>query len=236
MACSAEHRADGGLLPAQVIIHGSYALIQQPRFYIYFVIPALIYSADKLLSLSRKKVEISVVKAELLPSGTTTSLATWPRLFARAAGAAAMEEPPPHNVSTLTKSPSPSPLPDVTHLRFQRPLDFDYKSGQWVRIACVALGTTEYHPFTLTSAPHEDTLSLHIRAVGPWTTRLRELYSPESLALIGNLPKVSPTLLLRGRGPLSLRASQQWVVPSLRHFSSLECGQDLGKQRQELLC
>uniref|UniRef100_A0A8C0IB69 NAD(P)H oxidase (H2O2-forming) n=1 Tax=Bubo bubo TaxID=30461 RepID=A0A8C0IB69_BUBBB len=135
------------LLYVLVIIHGSYALIQQPRFYIYFIIPALIYSADKLLSLSRKKVEIGVVKAELLPSG-------------------------------------------VTHLQFQRPQDFDYKSGQWVRIACVALGTTEYHPFTLTSAPHEDTLSLHIRAVGPWTTRLRELYSPESLALIGKLPKL----------------------------------------------
>lgn len=51
-------------------------MIQQPRFYIYFIIPALIYSVDKLHSLSRKKVEISVVKAELLPSGTTTSLAT----------------------------------------------------------------------------------------------------------------------------------------------------------------
>ncbi|NXF70647.1 DUOX2 oxidase, partial [Sclerurus mexicanus] len=135
------------LLYVLVIIHGSYALIQQPRFYIYFIIPALIYSADKLLSLSRKKVEISVVKAELLPSG-------------------------------------------VTHLQFQRPQDFDYKSGQWVRIACVDLGTTEYHPFTLTSAPHDDTLSLHIRAVGPWTTRLRELYSPESLALLGKLPKL----------------------------------------------
>ncbi|NXC82970.1 DUOX2 oxidase, partial [Cercotrichas coryphoeus] len=135
------------LLYVLVIIHGSYALIQQPRFYIYFIIPALIYSADKLRSLSRKKVEISVVKAELLPSG-------------------------------------------VTHLQFQRPQDFDYKSGQWVRIACMALGTTEYHPFTLTSAPHEDTLSLHIRAAGPWTTRLRELYSPQSLALLGTLPKL----------------------------------------------
>ncbi|NXN80294.1 DUOX2 oxidase, partial [Bombycilla garrulus] len=130
-----------------VIMHGSYALIQQPRFHVYFIIPALIYGADKLYSLSRKKVEISVVKAELLPSG-------------------------------------------VTHLQFQRPQDFDYKSGQWVRIACMALGTTEYHPFTLTSAPHEDKLSLHIRAVGPWTTRLRELYSPESLALLGTLPKL----------------------------------------------
>ncbi|KAK2103663.1 hypothetical protein P7K49_017519 [Saguinus oedipus] len=31
----------------------------------------IIYGGDKLVSLSRKKVEISVVKAELLPSGTS---------------------------------------------------------------------------------------------------------------------------------------------------------------------
>ncbi|KAK1339018.1 hypothetical protein QTO34_019687 [Cnephaeus nilssonii] len=123
------------LLYILLIIHGSFALIQLPRFHIFFLVPALIYGGDKLVSLSRKKVEISVVKAELLPSG-------------------------------------------VTHLQFQRPQGFEYKSGQWVRIACLALGTTEYHPFTLTSAPHEDTLSLHIRAAGPWTTRLREIYSP----------------------------------------------------------
>ncbi|KAM8780804.1 dual oxidase 1 isoform 1-T2 [Rhynchonycteris naso] len=123
------------LLYILLIIHGSFGLIQLPRFHLFFLVPALIYGGDKLVSLSRKKVEISVVKAELLPSG-------------------------------------------VTHLRFQRPQGFEYKSGQWVRIACLALGTTEYHPFTLTSAPHEDTLSLHIRAAGPWTTRLREIYSP----------------------------------------------------------
>uniref|UniRef100_A0A4X1VGQ6 NAD(P)H oxidase (H2O2-forming) n=1 Tax=Sus scrofa TaxID=9823 RepID=A0A4X1VGQ6_PIG len=122
------------LLYVLLIIHGSFALIQLPRFHIFFLVPALIYVGDKLVSLSRKKVEISVVKAELLPSG-------------------------------------------VTHLQFQRPQGFEYKSGQWVRIACLGLGTNEYHPFTLTSAPHEDTLSLHIRAVGPWTTRLREIYS-----------------------------------------------------------
>ncbi|XP_020029097.2 dual oxidase 2 isoform X2 [Castor canadensis] len=123
------------VLYALLIIHGSFALIQLPSFHIYFLVPLIIYAVDKLVSLSRKKVEINVVKAELLPSG-------------------------------------------VTHLQFQRPQDFEYKSGQWVRIACLALGTNEYHPFTLTSAPHEDTLSLHIRAVGPWTTRLREIYSP----------------------------------------------------------
>ncbi|XP_008060853.1 dual oxidase 2 [Carlito syrichta] len=135
------------LLYALLIIHGSYALIQLPSFHIYFLVPAIIYGGDKLVSLSRKKVEISVLKAELLPSG-------------------------------------------VTYLQFQRPQGFEYKSGQWVRIACLALGTNEYHPFTLTSAPHEDTLSLHIRAVGPWTTRLREIYSPPEGSVWAGYPKL----------------------------------------------
>lgn len=56
-------------MPPQLIIHGSFALIQLPSFHIYFLVPAIIFGADKLVSLSRKKVEICVVKAELLPSG-----------------------------------------------------------------------------------------------------------------------------------------------------------------------
>ncbi|MGH0132261.1 UNVERIFIED_CONTAM: hypothetical protein FKN15_051089 [Acipenser sinensis] len=135
------------LMYVLTIIHGSFALIQQPRFYVYFLVPAILYLLDKLVSLSRKKIEIAVVKAELLPSG-------------------------------------------VTHLEFKRPQDFEYKSGQWVRIACLVLGTDEYHPFTLTSAPHEDRLSLHIRAVGPWTTKLRETYSPEVISELGSYPKL----------------------------------------------
>ncbi|XP_059802599.1 dual oxidase 1-like [Hypanus sabinus] len=130
-----------------ILIHGSSNLIQQQSFYLYFIAPGLIYLGDKLISLSRKKKDVTVVKAELLPSG-------------------------------------------VTHLEFKRPQDFDYKSGQWVRIACLSLGTDEYHPFTLTSAPNEDTLSLHIRAVGPWTTKLRETYSPENVEKFGGNPKI----------------------------------------------
>ncbi|XP_039990207.1 dual oxidase 1 isoform X1 [Xiphias gladius] len=129
------------------VIHGSFALLQEPRFYIYLIPPALLFLLDKLISLSRKKVEIPVVRAELLPSG-------------------------------------------VTHLEFKRPQGFVYRSGQWVRIACLMLGTDEYHPFTLTSAPHEETLSLHIRAVGPWTSQLRELYTEESLLEHGAYPKL----------------------------------------------
>ncbi|KFP81520.1 Dual oxidase 2 [Acanthisitta chloris] len=138
------------LLYVLVIIHGSYALIQQPRFYVYFIIPGSSQDHQGLQPCRN-----------LHPS-----------------------MPPPQ------QNPHSCLPAGVTHLQFQRPNDFDYKSGQWVRIACVALGTTEYHPFTLTSAPHDDTLSLHIRAVGPWTTRLRELYSPENVALMGKLPKL----------------------------------------------
>lgn len=82
----------------------------------------------------------------------------------------------------------------VTHLEFKRPQGFVYRSGQWVRIACLMLGTDESHPFTLTSAPHEETLSLHIRAVGPWTSQLRELYTEESLLELGAYPKAGHSI------------------------------------------
>nr|XP_019934398.1 PREDICTED: dual oxidase 1 [Paralichthys olivaceus] len=143
------------------VIHGSFALLQEPRFHIYLIPPALVFLLDKLISLSRKKVEIPVVRAELLPSG-------------------------------------------VTHLEFKRPQGFVYRSGQWVRIACLMLGTDEYHPFTLTSAPHEETLSLHIRAVGPWTSQLRELYTEESQIELGAYPK------LYLDGPFG-EGHQEWV-------------------------
>ena len=53
----------------QTVVHGSFALLQEPRFYIYLIPPALLFLLDKLISLSRKKVEIPVLRAELLPSG-----------------------------------------------------------------------------------------------------------------------------------------------------------------------
>ncbi|XP_025075781.1 dual oxidase 2-like isoform X1 [Pogonomyrmex barbatus] len=77
----------------------------------------------------------------------------------------------------------------VTCVKFPKPLNFQYKSGQWIRIACPVLQTNEYHPFTLSSAPHETSLSIHIRAVGPWTTNIREkleqcIMSNKSLPII----------------------------------------------------
>ena len=64
----------------------------------------------------------------------------------------------------------------------------------WVRITCDALGAQEYHPFTLTSSPHEDRLSLHIRGVGPWTLNIRNVLE-SSLKGHRDMPNVSLIVL-----------------------------------------
>ena len=56
-------------LYALTIIHGSGHLLQPPGFHLFLIGPALLFTIDKLISMARKKVEIPVVKAELLPSG-----------------------------------------------------------------------------------------------------------------------------------------------------------------------
>ena len=69
----------------------------------------------------------------------------------------------------------------VIGVYFKRPITFDYKAGQWVKIASAAQNPGEFHSFTISSAPHEEFLSLHIRAVGPWTHNFRENYNPSNL-------------------------------------------------------
>eukprot|EP01117_Protostelium_nocturnum_P006712 TRINITY_DN2415_c0_g1_i1.p1 TRINITY_DN2415_c0_g1~~TRINITY_DN2415_c0_g1_i1.p1 ORF type:complete len:654 (+),score=190.02 TRINITY_DN2415_c0_g1_i1:761-2722(+) len=62
----------------------------------------------------------------------------------------------------------------VTLLRLEKPKPFDPEPGQWVSINCRKIAKFEWHPFTLTSAPHEPFLEVHIKAVGAWTTKLYE--------------------------------------------------------------
>ncbi|KAL1517076.1 hypothetical protein ABEB36_000887 [Hypothenemus hampei] len=67
---------------------------------------------------------------------------------------------------------------DVIKIKFYRPPNLKYLSGQWVRLACTAFKDREFHSFTLTSAPHENFLSCHIKAQGPWTWKLRSYFDP----------------------------------------------------------
>ncbi|XP_077992197.1 dual oxidase 1-like [Glandiceps talaboti] len=134
------------LLYILTILHGSGRLVIEPIFHYFLLGPAILFTLDKLVSISRKKDSIKVTKVELLPS-------------------------------------------DVVYLEWKRPTDFTYKSGQWIKISSAALGENEYHPFTLTSAPHEDKLSVHIRALGPWTMNMQQKYNPDTV-VDGQYPKL----------------------------------------------
>lgn len=104
-------------------------------------------------------------------------------------------------------------------LEFKRPQGFEYKSGQWVRIACKTLSSSEYHPFTLTSAPHEENLSLHIRAIGPWTMNLRATYDPNvvrehplpKVHIFLGLPDICPELHFRHRSRAK-KGKGKWIL------------------------
>jgi predicted ferric reductase len=48
---------------------------------------------------------------------------------------------------------------------------FKAQAGQYIFICCPEIGLFEWHPFTLTSSPYEDFVSIHTRVVGDWTTK-----------------------------------------------------------------
>ena len=121
-----------------MFLHGSGRLVQDPLFGNFFLGPGIIFALDQIISVSRRRQELSVIRADILPSL-------------------------------------------VIGIYFKRPLNFDYKAGQWVKIASAAQNPGEFHSFTISSAPHEDYLSLHIRAVGPWTYNFRDHYNPVHL-------------------------------------------------------
>ena len=114
-----------------IFLHGSGRFVHDPLFGNFFLGPGVIYTIDLIISISRRKQELTVIRADILPSL-------------------------------------------VLGLYIQRPLNFDFKAGQWVKIASAAQNPGEFHSFTISSAPYEDYLSLHIRAVGPWTYNFRD--------------------------------------------------------------
>lgn len=45
----------------------------------------------------------------------------------------------------------------------------DPKAGQYIFINCPQISYFQWHPFTLTSAPEEDFISVNFKIVGDWT-------------------------------------------------------------------
>lgn len=130
------------------LLHGLPRLVATPRFWWFFIGPAILFFFDRLWSMKQRHLVLEVFESRLLPS-------------------------------------------DVTFIKFMRPPDFQYKSGQWIRFACDAVNPGEYHSFTLTSAPHQPFLSVHVKSLGLWTQKLREVFDSNNIVEPMDFPNIS---------------------------------------------
>lgn len=53
-------------------------------------------------------------------------------------------------------------------LRFTKS-SFRYRAGQWLFLNVPEVSPYQWHPFTISSAPDDPYVSVHIRQVGDWT-------------------------------------------------------------------
>lgn len=63
---------------------------------------------------------------------------------------------------------------NVFSIIMSKPQGFKYRSGQYIFLQCPTISPFEWHPFSITSAPGDDYLSVHIRTVGDWTQELKK--------------------------------------------------------------
>ncbi|EYU36232.1 hypothetical protein ABFS82_14G248000 [Erythranthe guttata] len=66
---------------------------------------------------------------------------------------------------------------NVLALYMSKPTGFKYKSGMYLFVKCPDISSFEWHPFSITSAPNDDYLSIHVRTLGDWTTELKNYFT-----------------------------------------------------------
>ncbi|CAK9876033.1 unnamed protein product [Sphagnum jensenii] len=65
---------------------------------------------------------------------------------------------------------------NVLAILMTKPANFKYKSGMYLFVKCPQISSFEWHPFSITSAPGDPFLSIHIRASGDWTNAMRQIF------------------------------------------------------------
>ncbi len=63
----------------------------------------------------------------------------------------------------------------VTKIELDKPQGFRFRAGDYAFLRVPALAKHEWHPFTISSAPEDETLTVHVRSLGNWTRALRRL-------------------------------------------------------------
>uniref|UniRef100_R7WA40 Respiratory burst oxidase-E-like protein n=1 Tax=Aegilops tauschii TaxID=37682 RepID=R7WA40_AEGTA len=65
---------------------------------------------------------------------------------------------------------------NVLTITMSKPYGFRYRSGQYVFLQCPTISPFEWHPFSITSAPGDDYISVHIQTRGDWTQELKHIF------------------------------------------------------------
>ncbi|KAL1919703.1 uncharacterized protein VTP21DRAFT_1634 [Calcarisporiella thermophila] len=94
---------------------------------------------------------------------------------------------------------------DVIELRIKKP-NLRFRPGQYIFLNMPAISRWQWHPFTITSSPDEEYLSVHMRLVGDWTRAVGELLgygTPSFLAgsercILSHSDGILPELLIDG--------------------------------------
>ncbi|KAI4354442.1 hypothetical protein L6164_003302 [Bauhinia variegata] len=83
---------------------------------------------------------------------------------------------------------------NVLAVYMTKPPAFKYESGMYLFVKCPDISSFEWHPFSITSAPGDDYLSVHIRTLGDWTTELRKRFEkvclPQTTQARGSLVRM----------------------------------------------
>jgi predicted ferric reductase/Ca2+-binding EF-hand superfamily protein len=61
----------------------------------------------------------------------------------------------------------------VTRIEIEKPRGFDFDPGDYVFVRIPEVARGEWHPFTVSNAPENSNLTLHVRSLGNWTGSLR---------------------------------------------------------------
>lgn len=91
---------------------------------------------------------------------------------------------------------------EVVEVQIKKP-SFKYKPGQYVQLKCPDVSLFQWHPFTITSAPEEGFISLHVRIVGDWTRKFAKRLGVRIDPKTGNIagyeaPERLPDVLIDG--------------------------------------
>ena len=82
---------------------------------------------------------------------------------------------------------------DVVRLSFKKD-NFKYKSGQYVFLCVPKVTYFEWHPFSISSSPHQDEVYLHIRVLGDWTKSLYNMADSTEMTAFIDGPYGQPSV------------------------------------------